>query len=152
LFVFSFDDNFTSCGKPLYLTKYTKAEGHVANPKITGLEAGRFLLMWEQCEFTTQSPNVIASGPTGYKTTYMLIIDEEGKPLSEITELPGIRLNMNDVLRYNRATGKVYWSINEDAARTTYDGGTVTLELTVGDKDALVTYALDPDKPVAAKP
>ncbi|MDR2608684.1 MAG: Uma2 family endonuclease [Treponema sp.] len=52
-------------------------------------------------------------------STYMLVIDGEGKALSEITELPGIRLNMNDVLRYNRRNGKVYWAINQGGTSVT---------------------------------
>jgi hypothetical protein len=43
----------------------------------------------------------------------MLVIDEKGAALSEVQELKGIRLNMNDIVRYNRQNGKVYWSVNE---------------------------------------
>jgi hypothetical protein len=43
----------------------------------------------------------------------MLVIDEKGKILSEVQELKGARLNMNDVVRYNRHNGKVYWAVNE---------------------------------------
>jgi hypothetical protein len=45
----------------------------------------------------------------------MLIIDEKGKALSEPQELKGIRLNMNDTLRYNPHNGKVYWAINDSS-------------------------------------
>jgi hypothetical protein len=114
LFVLTFDDNLTSCGKPVYLTKYTTKEGHVANPKIAPFGEGRFILLWEQCDFTNQRANLIdVPVTTGYQTTWALIIDETGNPLTEPQELPAVRLNMNDVLRYNRVTGKVYWAVND---------------------------------------
>jgi len=43
----------------------------------------------------------------------MKIIDDEGTPLGEARELPGVRLNINDVLRYNPATGNVHWAVNK---------------------------------------
>jgi hypothetical protein len=42
----------------------------------------------------------------------MLIIDEKGQAISQPRELRGIRLNMNDTLRYNPRNGKVYWAVN----------------------------------------
>jgi hypothetical protein len=103
----------SSCGAPLYLTSYTKAEGHAAHPKITALDRGRYLVMWELCEYSTQSANAVVSDATGYKSAYMMIIDENGKPLSETKQLPaGVRLNMNDVLRYNKTTGAVHWAVS----------------------------------------
>jgi hypothetical protein len=62
----------------------------------------------------------------------MLIIDEKGKALSAVKELPGIRLNMNDTLRYNKQTKKVYWSIDGHLS--------------------IATFALDPDKAITLKP
>jgi hypothetical protein len=31
-----------------------------------------------------------------------------------------VRLNMNDVLRYNKQNGKVYWAINDSGSITVY--------------------------------
>lgn len=61
---------------------------------------GRCLIMWE-C-MTSYS----------YKTTYMRIINEKGESSGDDTELPDIRLNLNDVLRYNQITGNVHWAVN----------------------------------------
>jgi len=102
LFVLTFDDNMTSCGDPVWITNYTdKNTENAANPKIASLEGGRYILMWEQMI------------PNNYTTTFMKIIDEEGNPLGDATELPGIHLNINDVLRYNRHNRKVYWAVND---------------------------------------
>jgi hypothetical protein len=49
---------------------------------------------------------------SGYKTTYTVTVDETGKPLSAPEEIPGTRLNANDVLRYNEKTGNVHWAVN----------------------------------------
>jgi len=43
----------------------------------------------------------------------MLIIDEQGKAVSEPVELKGIRLSMNDTIRYSPHNGKAYWAVNE---------------------------------------
>jgi len=102
LFVLTFDDNLSSCGNPLWLTNYTdKTAENAANPKIALLGSGRYLIMWE-C--MTQYE---------YKTTYMQIISENGEPLSKEVELHDIRLNFNDVLRYNQITGNVHWAVNK---------------------------------------
>jgi hypothetical protein len=101
LFLLTFDDNLTSCSKPIWITKYTnKLTENAANPKIAALGSGRYILMWE-C--MTQY---------AYKTTFMQIINENGEPLSEEAELPDIRLNINDVLRYNPITGNIHWAVN----------------------------------------
>jgi hypothetical protein len=119
LFILTFDADLSACTAPVYLTGYSKEEGHAGHPKITALDDGRYLLLWERYAFSTQPANRIGQGTTGYLSTYMLIIDEEGKALSDIQELPGVRLNMNDVLRYNRQNGKVYWSINQGGTSVT---------------------------------
>jgi hypothetical protein len=101
LFVLTIDEDFTSCSKPIWITAYAdKNNENAANPKIASLEDGRCLLMWE---YMTSYD---------YKTTFMRIIDETGNPLGDMVELPNIRLNRNDVLRYNRHNGKVYWAVN----------------------------------------
>jgi hypothetical protein len=119
LFVLTIDEELNKCSAPIYLTKYTKENGHAGHPKIAALDEGRFLLLWEVFRFSTQSANTIGSGTTGYLSTWMLVIDENGKALSEPRELKGIRLNMNDTLRYNPHNGKVYWAINDSSTSIT---------------------------------
>ncbi|MDR1174311.1 MAG: hypothetical protein LBK83_02405 [Treponema sp.] len=126
LFILTFDEALNACTAPVYLTKYSKEDGHAGHPKIAALDNDRYLLLWERYRFSTQSANSISWSATEYLSTYMLVIDEEGKALSDIREIEGVRLNMNDVLRYNRQNGKVYWAVNQD-------GTSVTL------------YALDPE-------
>jgi hypothetical protein len=118
LFVLTFDDNLTSISKPIWITNYAnKLTENAANPKIALLGAERYLIMWE-C--MTQNE---------YKTTYMRIINEKGEPLGNEVELPDIRLNFNDVLRYNQTTGNVHWAVNK------------------GNREIIV-YALNPDNTV----
>jgi hypothetical protein len=133
IFILTFDDNLSACSEPVWLTDYSTGTGHAAHPKITALDAGRYLVLWELCEFSTQSSSQVPGGnQTGYKSSYMLIIDERGKALTPVKELPGPRLNMNDTLRYNRTNGKVYWSVNYG-------------------KQTLLTYTLDPNQAIAFK-
>jgi len=102
LFVLTFDENLTSISKPIWITNYAnKLTENAANPKIALLGSERYLIMWE-C--MTQNE---------YKTTYMRIFNEKGEPLSDEVELPDIRLNFNDVLRYSQITGNVYWAVNK---------------------------------------
>ena len=118
LFILTFDENLTSCGMPIWITNYAnKLTENAANPKIALIGSERYLIMWE-C--MTQNE---------YKTTYMRIINEKGEPLSGEVELPNIRLNLNDVLRYSQTTGNVHWAVNN------------------GNKEIIV-YALNPDNPV----
>ncbi|WP_461257944.1 hypothetical protein [Treponema sp. R80B11-R83G3] len=113
LFVLTFDENMSSCSAPIYLTKYTRNDGHAGHPKIVQVDTDRYLLLWEVFKFSTQAANIIESVKTEYLSTYMLLIDEKGKAISEPQELKGIRLNINDTLRFNPHNGKVYWAINE---------------------------------------
>jgi hypothetical protein len=86
---------------PMWITDYkNKDTENAANPKIVAVSDNHFLLMWEL--FTKNS----------YKTTYMAIIDGAGKLLTKIIEMPKVRLNINDVPRYNRSTGNVHWAID----------------------------------------
>ena len=118
LFVLTFDDNLTSISKPIWITNYAnKLTDNAANPKIALLGAERYLIMWE---LMTQNE---------YKTTYMRIFNEKGEPLGDEVELKDIRLNFNDVLRYNQTTGNVHWAVNK------------------GSKEIIV-YALNPDNAV----
>jgi hypothetical protein len=113
LFIQTLDNELSAINNPVYLTSYTKQDGHAAHPKITALDEGRYLLMWELMEFSAQSANQIISTPTGYKSTHFMIIDETGKTLAGPKAFPeGVRLNMNDTLRYNNTNGRVYWSTN----------------------------------------
>ena len=119
LFILTFDEGMTKCSSPVYITKYTRENGHAGHPKIVELESGRYLLLWELFRFSTQSANTIGQSQTGYLSTFMVIIDGKGNLLTDIEELPGVRLNMGDVLRYNRQNGKVYWAINDTAKSIT---------------------------------
>ena len=113
LFVLTFDEGLNKCSAPVYLTKYTKENGHAGHPKIAALGSGQYLLLWEVFEFSTQYATRIVYDRTGYISTYMLVIDEKGKAVSTPQELKGIRLNINDTLRYNPKNGRVYWAVND---------------------------------------
>jgi hypothetical protein len=119
VFILTFDTNLAKCSNPVYITSYTKEDGHAGHPKIVELDNGRYLILWEKFRFSTQAANLIGQDTTGYQSTYMLIIDETGKILSEVQELKDIRLNMNDVLRYDSKNGKVYWAINDSSKSIT---------------------------------
>jgi hypothetical protein len=113
VFILTFDAKLTKCSNPVYITTYTKDDSHAGHVKIVELEDSRYLVLWEKFKFSTQSANLIGQDSTGYQSTYMTTIDENGKMLSEVQELKRVRLNMNDVLRYNSKNGKVYWAIND---------------------------------------
>ena len=115
IFTMTFDEDLSKCSAPVYLTSYTKNEGHAGHPKLVELEDGRYLLLWEFFSFSTQSANTIGISRTDYLSTYMAVIDEQGSLHDDIHELKGLRLNMNDTLRYNRHNRKVYWAINDSA-------------------------------------
>jgi hypothetical protein len=117
--ILTFDTNLSRCSAPVNITSYTKDDGHAGHPKIVALDTGRYLLLWEKFRFSTQAANLVGQDPTGYQSTYMLTIDENGKALSEIQELKGVRLNINDVLQYNPQNEKVYWAINNSSKSIT---------------------------------
>jgi hypothetical protein len=119
VFILTLGTNLEKCSNPVYITSYTKEDGHAGHPKIVELDNGRYLVLWEKFRFSTQAANLMGQDPTGYQSTYMLTIDENGKALSEVQELKGVRLNMNDVLRYNPQNGKVYWAINNSSKSIT---------------------------------
>jgi hypothetical protein len=37
LFVLTFDENLTACSNPVYLTSYTRNDGHAGHPKIVSI-------------------------------------------------------------------------------------------------------------------
>jgi len=119
VFVLTFDEGLSRRSNPIYLTKYTRQDGHAGHPKIVSLDDGRYLLLWEQFSFSAQPANRLAGGPTGYLSTFALVINENGEAVSDAQELEGIRLNINDTLRYNRHNKKVYWAINDDSKSIT---------------------------------
>ncbi|MDR2543440.1 MAG: hypothetical protein LBC80_08350 [Treponema sp.] len=119
LFVLTIDEEMDRCSDPVYLTRYTRNDGHAGHPKLVGLGEGRYLVLWELFNFSTQSANSITGTRTEYLSTFMVIIDEQGSLLSDIQELKDLRLNMNDVLRFNRHNGKVYWAINDSVSSIT---------------------------------
>ncbi|MCL1947998.1 MAG: hypothetical protein FWF51_12750, partial [Chitinivibrionia bacterium] len=100
---------------PVYLTKYTREIGHAGHPKMVSIGNGRFLLLWELFRFSAQSPRWRSDWEiSGYLSTFALAINEKGEAVSDIKELKGFRLNMNDVLRYNPHNGNVYWAVNNN--------------------------------------
>ena len=118
LFTVTVDDRMDKTGEPVWITNYADKTGENAvSPKIAALGNDRFLLMWE------------LMGYGGYKTTYMAIIDKTGKRLTEDKEMPGVRLNVNDILRYNKIAQNVYWAVN-------------------GADGKIDIYSFNPDKPV----
>jgi len=119
VFTLSIDSALKKCGAPVYLTAYTKDTSHAGHPKIAALDSGRYIVLWEKFRFSTQHANLIGQDPTGYQSTFMVTIDESGKAVSEVQELKGVRLNMNDTLRYNPKNGKVYWAINNNGRSIT---------------------------------
>ena len=143
LFILTFDEALSACTAPVYLTKYSKEDGHVGHPKIVSLEDGRYLLLWERYAFSTQPANQIGQGTTGYLSTWMLVIDGEGKALSDAEELPGVRLTMNDLPRYNRRNGKVYWAVNGGGSSVAFAVEGTNVSVTYGNP-SITLYALDP--------
>jgi hypothetical protein len=120
LFVLTMDNSLGNIGNPIWITDYTdKRTENVGSPKIVGLGDGRILLMWE------------LMGYGYYRSAYMAIIDETGKRLTDIRELPAVRLNTNYPLRYNKANGNVYWAVNGPDMNTDI-------------------YSFNPDKPIQA--
>ena len=85
--------------QPLWITDYPDKEQNAANPKIVKLVDGIYLLMWE---YMTSKQ---------YISTIMRLVDENGSALGEEIKLAA-RLNMNDVPRYDRESGNIYWAIN----------------------------------------
>ena len=113
IFVLLIDENLIKVSAPKYLTKYAQEDGHAGNPKIVSIGSGKFLMLWELFKYSIQAANVIITGAeTGYISTFALIVNENGDPVSEVKELKGIRLNINDTLRYNPKNKKAYWAIN----------------------------------------
>jgi hypothetical protein len=101
-FILTFDDALSACGEPVWITDYDDKEKYnAANPKITALDAGRYLLMWER------------TGSEGYEAAYTAVIDENGKLVTPIKKINTVRLNINDTLRYSKITGNVYWAVNQ---------------------------------------
>jgi hypothetical protein len=89
--------NFIS--DPLWITNYPDKEQNAANPKIVNLGDGKYLIMWE---YMTSNQ---------YISTLMQLVDENGAILSDEIKLAA-RLNVNDVVRYDKASGNIYWAVN----------------------------------------
>ncbi|MDR0472767.1 MAG: hypothetical protein LBH43_03720 [Treponema sp.] len=113
-----------SNGQPIWITNYAnKEKENAVSPKIVALDKGRFLLMWEL--------KPAGYSGTDYTTAYMTIIDESGKMLTEIKAIPNVHLNINDVLRYNKTNGNVYWATAKGAFFNKFD-----------------VYSFNPDMPI----
>jgi len=108
LFTLTFNEAMTSISAPTYLTAYT--EENVGGPKIVGIGSGQYLLLWESFKYPQKASS---SQPSNYISTKVQIVDESGNPLSQVKDIEGMRLSMNDVLRYNPKNGRVYWAIND---------------------------------------
>ncbi|MDR2899283.1 MAG: hypothetical protein LBU94_03130 [Clostridiales bacterium] len=134
VFIIKFDDNMEKCSEPVWITDYTNAETqNAAHPKIVELDEGRYFLMWEYSkgmDGNSRAENDI-SGPV-----YYTVIDENGDALTTITELPGVKLSSDDVLRYNPKTGCVQWAV----------GGTER----TGDANIFTIYSFNPNAPLSA--
>jgi len=129
LFVLTFDENLGACSDPKYLTGYTIDDGHAGHPKIVSLENGHYLVLWEKFGFSTQSATADVKEPTEYLSTFALVINEKGEPLCEPKHIDGVRLNMNDTLRYNPHNKRVYWAINDtDESITLYALNTALIQ------------------------
>jgi len=114
VFVLTVDENMNACSNPVYITKYTRNDGHAGHPKIVSINDGRYLILWEFFSFSTQAANLIVSERTGFLSVHAAVIDENGTLLSDIYKLDApIRLNINDVLRCNPKNGFVYWAVND---------------------------------------
>jgi hypothetical protein len=104
----TFDDELTACSDLVWITNYNDKENHnAASPKISALDGGCYLLMWERMSRNS------------YESTYMTIIDESGKLLTPIKQVGNVRLNSNDSLRYSRITGNVFWAVNSGTRNIT---------------------------------
>jgi hypothetical protein len=120
VFILTLDNELNNISEPIWITSYTnKDNDNAASPKIADLYNGRYLLMWERM------------GRIGYESTYMTIIDKTGRQLITAKEIPDVRLNANDILRYNRTNGNVYWAVDNH------------------DKNIDV-YSFNPDNPINA--
>jgi len=114
IFILTMDNELNNISNPIWITDYNDRERfNAANPKITALDTGRYLLMWEQMSRNS------------YISTYMVIIDANGNRLAQIREIGNVRLNINDTLRYNSATGTVFWAVNSG-------------------NNSIITYSFDP--------
>jgi hypothetical protein len=130
LFILTFDNNLNACSNPVYLTSYTRNDGHAGHPKIVSLNDGRYLLLWEKFSFSTQAANSITGARTGYLSTFALVINERGNTVSAVQELERVRLNINDTLRYNPHNGKAYWAVNDSGRSITVYALDVNSEIT----------------------
>ena len=101
LFILTMDNELNAVSQPVWITNYNnKDTQNAGNPKITRLNDNRYLLMWE------------LMSNESYISTYCAIIDERGRILQSAREMRGVRLNINDTLRYCQTTGNVYWATN----------------------------------------
>jgi len=101
IFVQTYSSNLQTAGTPIYLTNYTNpATEHATSVRMIKAGTGRHVILWELRE---------ANGT--YRGSYMMIVNDSGGVVKAATSLGNIRLNANDVLRYNATTGRIYWSV-----------------------------------------
>ena len=101
LLTFYYDDSarINVISQPLWITNYPDKEQNAANPKIVSLGGWIYLIMWE---YMTSKK---------YVETFMQLVDENGAAVSDEIKLAA-RLNVNDVARYDRESGNIYWAVN----------------------------------------
>ena len=134
MFVVTFDNEVNNFRGPIWITDYRdKLTENAVSSKIAALGGDRFLLMWMLQEYTP------VGGTPKIEKTYFTIIDKTGSRLTPITELPDVQLSKNDVLRYNRENGNVYWAVNRG-----YDNKSKT--------DTIDIYSFNPDIPLYKPP
>lgn len=110
LFVQTISSGLNSSGSPIYLTNFNDdTVNSVGYPKIEKIGTGKNLLMWEQ--FSDYS----------YNGTYCMIVSDTGSVLKAATRLPDVRLNGDDIIRYNSVTGKINWTSNIDNTLMVYE-------------------------------
>lgn len=117
LFTLTLDENLSKVSDPVYITSYIDEHTETAvHPKLVQIYDNKYLLLWEKYNTKTKT-----------QTSYMGVIDRNGKLLGDVTELPNTILNANDVMRYNPKTGFVHWAVSQGS-------------------DTIVLYSLDINK------
>jgi len=99
VFVLTFDNELNNFSEPIWITNYNdRVNENAVSPKITALNGGRYLIMWELLGID--------------RAAYMAIVDEMGNTLVPVTKVSDIYLNVSDALRYCEENGNVYWAVN----------------------------------------
>lgn len=118
LFLLTMDKQLNSISEPKWVTNYTDMNAENAIfPKIAKLDSERFLLMWGNYNRNTGNSNM---------EVCFTIVDQNGKLLQPVKNIPYVRLNGFDTLRYNPVSGLAYWAVEDS-------------------NDGIILYAFNPD-------